>query len=326
MDRSLVAGIDIDHHIIKAVVVKLEKGKCTLVSCKEIQSTQALLSDNFRLNYQEIVKKLQQLKTQLPFFIKNAAVSIPDKSVISREIVVESELYSVEEEPVILHQFSLQSPSPIHDLSIDYVKLDEANSDEAYPVPSSTRYQVYAGHKYEVNDRIKTLSDSGFRPVLIEGESHPMWLIATMIKNDDRLPDCSLFLSFRFSTSVIFSAEDERPFLFKILPLGINHLMDLGVNAFSEALAEKFFRQQHLMADGKTAQLGLKIGLLGEGFNISGLEEALRTALNIQCEFVDISLLAKSKRHRITNDLRRFEHAYGLAIRAGNWLRRHNAA
>ena len=326
MDRSLVAGIDIDHHIIKAVVVKLEKGKCTLVSCKEIQSTQALFSDNFRLNYQEIVKKLQQLKTQLPFFIKNAAVSITDKSVISREIVVESELNSVEEEPVVLHQFSLQSPSPIHDLSIDYVKLDDVKPDEAYPVSSSIRYQVYAAHRYEVNDRIKTLSDSGFRPVLIEGESHPMWLIATMINNNDRLPHCSLFLSFRFSTSVIFSAEDDQPFLFKILPLGINHLMDLGVTAFSEALAEKFFRRQHLMADVKTSQFEPKVGLLGGGFNIPGLEDALTTALSIQCEFVDISLLAKSKRHRIPSDLRSFEHAYGLAIRAGNWLRRHHAA
>ncbi len=57
MVQSLVMGVDIGHHSIKAVVLKPAGSKYTLLGYKEIRVADDIFADNHALVYQKIVKK-----------------------------------------------------------------------------------------------------------------------------------------------------------------------------------------------------------------------------------------------------------------------------
>ncbi|WP_428776711.1 pilus assembly protein PilM, partial [Vibrio sp.] len=92
MVQSLVMGVDIGHHSIKAVVLKPAGSKYTLLGYKEIRVADDIFADNHALVYQKIVKKLKELKKGLPLFSRKVVVAIPDNTVISKVLQIDSEL------------------------------------------------------------------------------------------------------------------------------------------------------------------------------------------------------------------------------------------
>ncbi len=62
MGKSLVTGIDIGHHSIKAAVLKPMGDTYALVGYEELLVTADIFTDNHTLDYQKIVKKLKELK------------------------------------------------------------------------------------------------------------------------------------------------------------------------------------------------------------------------------------------------------------------------
>lgn len=125
MGKSLVTGIDIGHHSIKAVVLKPVNGSYALVGYNELPITEGIFFDNHTLNYQKIVKKLKELRKGLPLFSHKVAVSVPDNAVISKVLQIDSSLDVREKEFAIYQAFSHQSPFPMQELSLDFVKVAE---------------------------------------------------------------------------------------------------------------------------------------------------------------------------------------------------------
>ncbi|MEF1291802.1 pilus assembly protein PilM, partial [Vibrio sp. M260118] len=92
MGKSLVTGIEIARHSIKAVVLKPNKGTFVLVDYQELPIEAGILPDNHMSNYQKIVKKLKELRKSLPRFSNKVAFSIPDSAVISKVLQIDSDL------------------------------------------------------------------------------------------------------------------------------------------------------------------------------------------------------------------------------------------
>jgi type IV pilus assembly protein PilM len=68
MGRSLVVGIDFGHHSIKAVAMKPIGELMQLVGYNELTVPEDIFSESHTLDYQKIVKKLEELKKGLPLF------------------------------------------------------------------------------------------------------------------------------------------------------------------------------------------------------------------------------------------------------------------
>ncbi len=62
MDKLTVAGIDISHNSLKAVILKPAKEGYSLLGYKEIVLNDAIVAENHTINHQEIVKTLKEIK------------------------------------------------------------------------------------------------------------------------------------------------------------------------------------------------------------------------------------------------------------------------
>jgi len=123
MFRSLMTGIDIERDSIRAAVICYRKRETVLLHCYQVNSALPLISGDNNLNLPEISNALKSLKKQLPVMARQVALTIADNLVVRQQIEVDSDLTQLEEEPMIMYQFSLNSPLPIEELSIDYVKI-----------------------------------------------------------------------------------------------------------------------------------------------------------------------------------------------------------
>ncbi|KJY82644.1 pilus assembly protein PilM [Vibrio galatheae] len=166
MGKSLVTGIEIGHHSIKAVVLKPNKRTLALVDHQELPLEAGIFSDNHMSNYQKIVKKLKELRKCLPRFSRKVALSIPDNSVISKVLQIDSKLDSQEVEYAISHAFSRQSPFPIEELNLDYVELGLDNAGE------TRDFQVYATKKATVAEQVAMFKCAGLEPIVVDMRSH----------------------------------------------------------------------------------------------------------------------------------------------------------
>ncbi|MCV5920141.1 pilus assembly protein PilM, partial [Escherichia coli] len=63
------------------------------------------------------------MKKELPFGAKRVAISVPDNSVISKKLQIEQSLDESEIEFAVVQAFSHQSPFPVEELSLDFVRL-----------------------------------------------------------------------------------------------------------------------------------------------------------------------------------------------------------
>ncbi len=149
MGKSLVIGVDIGHHSIKAVALKPSKGTFTLVSYQELPIEADIFTDNHMLNYQKIVKKLKELRKSLPLFSRKVALAIPDNAVISKVLQIDSALDAQEREYAIFQAFAHQSPFPIEELNLDFVEVNRASASQAL-----ASYQVYATKRDVAESRV----------------------------------------------------------------------------------------------------------------------------------------------------------------------------
>lgn len=124
MDKLLVTGIDIGHNSLKAVVLKPNGNSYALLGYKEIILKEGIVAENNTINHQEIVKTLKEMKKELPFRARKVAISVPDNAVISKKLQIEQNLEESEKEFAIVQAFSHQSPFPVEELSLDFIKVD----------------------------------------------------------------------------------------------------------------------------------------------------------------------------------------------------------
>lgn len=332
MSTSLITGIDIGHHSIKAIVLKPAKGSLTLSHYREIMVSDVIFTDNHLLNYQEIVNKLKELKKGLPFFSRKVALSIPDNSVISKLIQVDKYLSAQEMEYAIFEAFSHQSPFEVEELSIDYSFTSLVNSsDSLQPV------QVYATKKEVVDNRIDVCNKVGFTPCLLDVQAHSLVRVWQAIAQMQQKNNWLLLDVGHTHSTMVFDFPNKAP-LCRELPIGGQSLRDESGNPhsvshdathqFIASLVDRVQRQIHLLASVEDINFE-GIWVTGGGANTPMLLEELTRNLNLRCELFDPFSLFNwgDKRNR-----RERCHGYsytlatGLALRGLDWMEQRHAS
>jgi len=331
MGKSLVIGIDIGHHSIKAVALKPSKGTFNLVGYKEIRIDADIISDNHVLNYQKIVKKLKELRKSLPLFSQNVALAIPDNAVISKVLQIDSGLEGQEREFAIAQAFSHQSPFPIEELSLDFVEIKTSG-----PNQSMTGYQVYATKLDVVESRVNAASKAGFKPVLLDVQAHSLvhiWQLASVVY--DR-PDWLLVDIGLSQSSVCMDFKDKAPFS-KEIALGtqfieadenVAHGVHGSTERFIQSLVDKLQRHIQLLTSVSGADIQ-GIWLSGGGALTPMVAEEINRRLSLECELLNPLNLFAAQSLKKGIDLSNghiFTTAAGLALRGLDWMERSHAA
>ena len=331
MGSSSVIGIDISSHSIKAVVLKPVGELYALIGYKELPISDDIFSDNHTFEYQKIVKKLKELKKELPLFSKKVAISIPDNSVISKVLQIESELEDREKEFSIYQTFAHQSPFPIEDLSLDFVKVEE----KRFGKSSTTSYQVYATRKEVVESRSLAIKKAGLEPVVVDIHAHGLlniWQLASRLNPDKRN---WLLVDVGLNQLSLGTMPQGSPSFYKDISFGSNSTNSIAeshpTSAFGSAeenqkyindFIDKLKRQLQLYSSVNPAHPLSGIWLMGESANTPMLIEELERQLGLSCELLNpLSLFENklSKKRRMHTDWQSYGIAAGMAISGLKW-------
>lgn len=331
MGKSLVTGIDIGHHSIKAVVLKPYKGTFALVDYQELPIESGIFSDNHMLNYQKIVKKLKELRKSLPRFSHKVALSVPDSAVISKQLQIDRDLDGQEREFAIGDAFSHQTPFSAEELSLDFVPLDTSSA-----LADACTYQVYATRKDLIENRALVAEKAGYTPVLIDVQAHglvQLWQRAAQTHQRQNW----LLLDVGFSQSSLCIDFNHKAPLYKELPIGTQMIDELASNEglrhqsieqFIYTLIDKLKRQMQLITSMHDSAIE-GVWLCGGGAMLPLLADEVARRLTLPCElFNPLTLLESSFHHSQAETLRGYSYAVatGLAMRGIDWLESKHAA
>ncbi|MDN3608411.1 type IV pilus assembly protein PilM [Vibrio ostreicida] len=205
MGKSLITGLDINPQTINAVVLKPDHDTLSLVGYHQIKTDTDIFTENHRLNYQKIVKKLKELRKVLPLFSRKVCLYLPDEFVISKKLQIDREFQGEECEFALIQAFSLRSPVPVDELYFDFVALPDKPGE----------FQVYAARKSCIENRMSSCQKAGFDPVVINAFSDNLirvwrWATAQQSLTDWALVDITeagLTICFVFPQQEVFFRE-----------------------------------------------------------------------------------------------------------------------
>ncbi|SEG63884.1 pilus assembly protein PilM [Vibrio hangzhouensis] len=162
MARKWITGIDIGHFSAKAVVLAYEGTDITLVNHLELHDCDAIFTDPHTLKHQETVKKLKNLGKVAPIFRKNAAIALPDSTVMSKVVTLEKGLSDLEQEYAIHQLMGHQTPYPNQALAIDFIKVSDTRES------SSEAFRVQVTRQSIVDKWSAVTARIGLRPCLMD--------------------------------------------------------------------------------------------------------------------------------------------------------------
>lgn len=328
---SSMTGIDIGHHSIKAVVMNTKSEQLQLMSFKEIPSTPSIFLEKQILAHEPLVTKLKQLKKQLPFGVKNIALSVPESAVISKILQIDSGLDDKEQEFAIHHSFSQQSPLPLEELSIDYVPIHSEIPDVE---GSTATYQVYATRKEVITSRVNACKAAGFSPQVVDVHSHgllKLWQLVAQQQNrhhwmlvDLGLSQTSLCLLPRgrsaYYREMAFGTQQAKG---TQLSLSSQSCDDTLPDEFITELAERLSRQLSLYRSVQHQQSIEGVWLTGGGSCFPNIETALSIKLGVPVMlFNPFGLVERHKKLLLKQSSLPgscFGSALGLAVRGMQW-------
>ncbi|EKO3627997.1 type IV pilus assembly protein PilM [Vibrio metschnikovii] len=329
MSKSLVIGVDIGHHSIKAVALKPNGDNYSLHGCTEIVITDDIFADNDTLNYQKIVKKLKELKKSLPLFSRKVAIALPDTAVISKVLQIDSDLDLREKEFAIYQAFSHQSPLPMEELSLDFVPLPI----QAFAKNRTATYQVYATRREVVASRLSAIQQAGLEATLLDVQLHGLAQIWQQVSQAQQRSNWMLVDVGYTQTTLCIDFADKAPF-YKDIALGTRwfELPSLAETMarsdernqwlFNRLFVERLTRQLQLFTSVHGQQSLAGIWLSGGGAMMDGLAETITEQLGLPCErFAPLATFVnKITQRKRLNDQPKFTTAAGLALRGIAWL------
>lgn len=336
MDKLIVTGIDITHRSLKAVILKPTGKSFSLLGYKEIVLNGDIVAENQLINHQEIVNTLKEIKKSLPLFHRKVAIAVPDSAVISKVLPLDFDLEESEIEFAVAQAFSLQSPIPIDELSLDYVPCDGGC------MTKNRQYQVFATRKELVDSRVKLLEKAGLKPAVVDVHAQvagEVWQLAAEA-NPENNSFCLVEVRERDGSITMFNTEGElfhKEFAWSPSePLVQDSNFSEGgeaeikaIDHFNQDVAKNIQRQLQLYSSVSGSNDVQGLWLSGSRASTPMLLETLSTCLGIRCEILNIFEhfeIQLSPRRRRDLDWHRFTTAAGIAVRAIKCLRRGNAS
>ena len=325
-----ITGLDIGHHSIKAVSARLKKGQLELIDSHEVLLPESAFLDVNTLHIEEVIPYLGHLKKGIKRNQKKVAFSIPDNSIMSKVIQVDSQLDEKETEFTVIHTFEQQTPFLAEELNIDFVAMEQkgVNSEQI------SMYQVFAAKKDLVESREGCLKRTGFLPVLAEVHSHALltlWrqsITQSPSKKNWMLIDighCQTTFCITspnqhaYSKQVLFGASHQKSGI-ELSPL--TPLNEEKYTQFIALLAEHIHRQLTLYSSIHNHKVD-GVWLTGGGSMLPELSDLLSYELSLPTEQLNIMSLFHGTKRREAQ-LNTLENQYalaaGLALRGVEWL------
>ncbi|SDH33572.1 type IV pilus assembly protein PilM [Vibrio xiamenensis] len=308
MGRSMITGIDLGHRAIRAVTLKPNGNHFLLMDYRELPVEAGIFSDNPKQNYQEIVKKLKELRKGLPLFSRRVSLAVPDNSVINKLIQVDSQLIAPDLEFAIAHALSQQSTLAMDEVEFDYVPVCEPS-----PLSDHASYQVYAT-KSDLIENLQTwLRGAGFQPVMLDTKARSLVQLWQLQASIYQRCDYLLLNLEPHQAQLAIDFFDAAPFMRSF--------------AWREhSLVEELKRTiERLLAQHDCSISG--VWLCGEAADSETLSLTLSDKLQLPC--IQVALTDLVKQEKALQSSLCLSGAYGLAtglaLRAFSWLGRDDA-
>ncbi|WP_428772696.1 type IV pilus assembly protein PilM [Vibrio sp.] len=309
MGFSLITGLDIGHHSIKALVIKPNKQGITLAGYQQLSMETDIFSDNCTLNHQKIVKKLKELRKALPPFSRKVAISVADKLVISKVIQIDSELDPSEHHFAILQAFGRQAPVEVEQLALDYQRLPDQE-----PVPRWLNYQVYATRKGLIDSSLDWLRQAGWQPQLLDCASHGLMALLVQASRTYSTLDWALC-----------DIDQHQARLCAVLPGGQSYYKSWSLppsNADAlediEPVASRLEQQLQLLRSVHSRLSG-GVWLTGNYARLDRLAQRIHRS-DRPCQRLDpFELFPLAKKLQVPSAGAGFSIAAGIALRGLNW-------
>ena len=308
MGRTMITGIDLGHSAIRAVTLKPMGNHFVLMGYRELPVTAGIFTDNPKQNYQEIVKKLKELRKGLPIFSRRVSLAVPDNSVINKLIQVDSELSATDVEFSIAHALSHQSTLAMDEIEFDYVPVLEQS-----PLSDHTSYQVYATKRELIESRQAWLKGAGFKPWMFDTKARSLVQLWQFLAVTYQRRDYLLLNVEQQQVQLAIDFFDAAPFM-------------RSFSLADNTLAEELRRAIERLAIQPGCQIN-GIWLAGEGSVCDERLMALTQLLSLPCHWLSFSDLV-----RVSNTLKTEEApsgayalAFSLALRGMAWLEQRHA-
>ncbi|MGN2615249.1 type IV pilus biogenesis protein PilM [Aliivibrio fischeri] len=326
-----ITGLDVGHHSIKAVSVRLKKGQLDLVSSFEVLLPESVFVDTNNLNVEELKPYLSRIKKQLKLNQKQVAFSIPDSSITSKVVQIDSQLDERETEFAIAHNFEQHSSFSSDDLNIDYVASEHRGTGSLQTIT----YQVFATRKDLVNSRQRCFESAGLKPVLADAHSNALltlWQRAIAVYPDKKN---WMLIDIGYMQTVFCIASPSQHLYSKHISFGavaqdkeansINEDNSIDLSAgtlFIKQLSEHIHRQVTLYSSVNQHKVE-GVWITGGGSMLPGLSDSLSYELSLPTVDLNLLSLFQTPKKRVGSfheQKNQYASALGLALRGIEWL------
>jgi len=180
---SLIVGIDIGSHSIKAVLLHQKSEGYVLEALVEEAMPRGAIVDREIQDIEAVGKVMTKLRKNIPSAVTDAAVAVSGQTVITKIIYMDVALSEHELASQIEIEADSLIPYPLDEVSLDFESLDVNESD-----PTKINVLLSAARTESVEARVSALEQGGFNTKVVDVESYavsrPFDLILSSLPDD----------------------------------------------------------------------------------------------------------------------------------------------
>jgi len=180
---SLIVGIDIGSHSIKAVLLHQGNDGYVLEALVEEAMPRGAIVDREIQDIEAVGKVIAKLRAKIPTAVMDAAVAVSGQTVITKVIYMDVALNEQELASQIEIEADSLIPYPLDEVSLDFESLDVNESD-----PTKINVLLSAARTESVEARVSALEQGGFNTKVVDVESYavsrPLDLVLSLLPDD----------------------------------------------------------------------------------------------------------------------------------------------
>jgi type IV pilus assembly protein PilM len=180
---SLIIGIDIGSHSIKAVLLHQKNEGYVLEALVEEAMPRGAIVDREIQDIEAVGIVVAKLRKKIPAAVTDAAVAVSGQTVITKIIYMDVALSEQELASQIEIEADSLIPYPLDEVSLDFESLDVNESD-----PTKINVLLSAARTESVEARVSALEQGGFDTKVVDVESYavsrPFELVLSSLPDD----------------------------------------------------------------------------------------------------------------------------------------------
>lgn len=178
----ILAGLDMSSMSVKALVLNKVGERYQVESYGVLPLPPNAIIDNHIKDSEAVAAVVRELFNASTFRVKNAAIAVPDSSVISKIIQMDAFLSSAEIEEQIVVEAERHIPLPLEEVSLDFEVLGPSSKGSEW-----VDVLLVASHTENVQSRVTVLMNAGITTKVVDVDSYAIQRACTLLA--DQLPD-----------------------------------------------------------------------------------------------------------------------------------------